>query len=67
MFNKVESIYVKAIEVFRKEDVTEARSLIREDDIVDQMERPSENPISSGLIVKMPPRSRCYFWILLAI
>ncbi len=39
MFNKVESIYVKAIEVFRKEDVTEARSLIREDDIVDQMER----------------------------
>lgn len=38
IFNKVESIYIRAIEVLRNEDYEKAKELIPEDDIVDQME-----------------------------
>lgn len=39
MYQLVESIYIRAIEVFRNERIEDARNLIREDDIVDQMEK----------------------------
>lgn len=39
MYDKVESIYNRAIKVLRSEKVDEAYQLIREDDVVDQMEK----------------------------
>ncbi len=39
MYHKVECIYTKAIELLRNERVDDAKRLIREDDIIDQMER----------------------------
>ncbi len=39
MYNKVECIYAKAIDLLRSDSVDKANALIREDDIVDNMEK----------------------------
>lgn len=39
MYSEVQRIYIKSIDVLRREDRAAARSLIREDDIIDNMEK----------------------------